>query len=65
MRRQVTKATDGGEDKEEQANAKTALTEDLYRQGAYAEALALYQEVLDLVQVSSVCFEYVYLSFSI
>jgi hypothetical protein len=35
----VTKATDGGEDKKEQAEAKAALAKDLYFQGACAEAL--------------------------
>jgi hypothetical protein len=46
MRRRVTKATDGGEDKREQVKAKNALAKDLASHGGYAEALALYQEAL-------------------
>jgi hypothetical protein len=48
MRHQVTRATDGGEDKEEQAKAKFELATDLQQQGAYEEAFALYQEAIEL-----------------
>jgi tetratricopeptide (TPR) repeat protein len=44
---QVTKATDGGGHKLEQLNAKFNLANDLKQQGAYEEALALYQEALE------------------
>jgi tetratricopeptide (TPR) repeat protein len=52
---QVTKATDGGGDKLEQANAKFKLANDLIQQGAYEEALALYQEALEEAKEALAC----------
>ena len=57
MRRQVAKATDGGEDKREQAKSKFELASDLQDQGAFDEALALYQEAIELL--TEVRFQYV------
>jgi tetratricopeptide (TPR) repeat protein len=48
MRRVVIEATGVGGDKEKQAQAKFALASDLEDQGDYEEALALYQEALEL-----------------
>ena len=48
MRRQVTKAMDLGGGKLAQAKAKFNLAQDLHKQGAFDEALALYQEANEL-----------------
>jgi tetratricopeptide (TPR) repeat protein len=48
MRRQVAKAMDLGGDKFAQAKAKFNLAQDLSEQGAFDEALALYQEANEL-----------------
>jgi tetratricopeptide (TPR) repeat protein len=48
MRRVLMEAKGGEEDKGEQARAKYALASDLDDQGEFEEALALYQEALEL-----------------
>ena len=48
MRRVLMEAKGGEEDKEQQAWAKSALASDLDDQGEFEEALALYQEALEL-----------------
>ena len=48
MRRVLMEAKGGGKDKKAQARAKMALADDLRDQGAFEEALALYQEALEL-----------------
>ena len=48
MRRARMRATGGGEDKEEEADAKLALANDLKDQGAYDEALELYYQAVEL-----------------
>ena len=48
MRRQVAKAMDLGGGKLAQAKAKFNLAQDLLEQGEFEEALALYQEALEL-----------------
>ena len=48
MRRVLMEAKGGEEDKREQARAKYALASDLNDQGEFEEALALYQEAIEL-----------------
>ena len=48
MRRVLMEAKGGGKDKKAQARAKMALADDLRDQGAFEEALVLYQEALEL-----------------
>jgi len=48
MRRVLMEARGGGEDKEVRAGAKMALASDLQNLGAFEEALALYQDALEL-----------------
>ena len=48
MRRARMRATGGGGDKKEEADAKFALANDLDEQGAYQEALELYYQAVEL-----------------
>ena len=65
MRRVLMEARGGEDDKREQARAKMALASDLDDQGVFEEALALYQEALELFTevrfqyATSMCDEYV------
>jgi tetratricopeptide (TPR) repeat protein len=56
MRRVLMEVRGGEREKEEQAWAKSALASDLDDQGEFEEALALYQEALELV--TEVRFQY-------